>query len=755
MKIFSQVPYLRLLLPFITGILFGIYCGFMAVILWVLLIILSLILAYLNFKTKTFSHRNSNFWYGCFLNVILLIFGFQLAVFNTGIHDSNHFSKYQDSLNYQVVRVYRQPVEKLKTIKLFAVVEEVNHHWEWIKTTGNIMLMLPKNSASLAINYGDYLLIKGTVEETKGPMNPGEFDYKKYLSYQSVYHQAYLQNGTWYKLDKEGGYKIILLACIMQKKLLAIFRTYIHGKRELAVISALILGDTDGIDNDLLYAYAGSGAIHVLSVSGLHVGLIFIALNWLLSFMERSYWLKVLKSAIIIAFLLFYAVLTGLSPAVMRSAVMLSLIICGATFRKSHNILNSLSVSAFALLIYDPFLIMNVGFLLSYFAMAGIIIFHARVYGLYVFKSWLGNHIWSASCAAITAELLTFPLAMLFFHQFPVYFLLSNVIVIFLATVIMFAGIGLLAFSYFTFFSIYLGKATAFTVYLLNLSVIKTTALPYSTWKGISITPWETVLIYLAIILFCGYFIYRKRNYLMIGFSLMIFVFSNQLYLDYSSRHQKKIIIYDINKNTAIDLIDGHSATFIADTNLINDFSLITFHISANRGNLKINNDDITTYSINNSNEDTLTLFHHQHVSFYNKFLRSAANILRSAANFSRSAANILRSTANFSRSTANFSRSASNILRSFQFFGKRILILNDLDQLDELSVSGRIDYLILCKNIHVKIKDINSKYDYKLLVIDGSNSVSNNKSWMKQCKELNTPVYSVINSGALIIDNL
>ena len=162
----------------------------------------------------------------------------------------------------------------------------------------------------------------------------------------------------------------------------------------------------------------------------LHVGLIFMALNWLLFFMEKRHWLKVLKSIIIVAFLLFYAVLTGLSPAVMRSAVMLSLIICGASFRKSHNILNTLSVSAFALLIYDPFMIMNVGFLLSYFAMAGIIIFHPRVYGLYHFKNKFYDHVWSASCAAITAELTTFPLAMLFFHQFPVYFLLSNVIVI-------------------------------------------------------------------------------------------------------------------------------------------------------------------------------------------------------------------------------------------------------------------------------------------------------------------------------------
>ncbi len=541
MKIFAQIPFLRLIIPFIAGILIGVYAGFEADFLWIILLVLSLLLAFLNFKTKLFSRRRTTFWFGCFLNIILIIFGFQLTVYITGINAPNHFSKYPDSQNIQVVRIYKQPIEKQKIYKFFGIVEEQKYKGQWIKTTGNIMLSIPKDTASAAIDYGDYLILKAPLEEVKGPKNPGDFNYKKYMSYQSVYHQAYLRNGTWAKIDKKGGYRVILSACQLQKKLLAIFKTYIEGKRELAVISALILGDTDGIDNDLLHAYAGCGAIHVLSVSGLHVGLIFVALNWLLFFMDRKQWQRVLRAVIIIMVLFFYAILTGLSPAVMRSAVMLSLIICGNTFQKSRNNLNTLAVSAFALLVYDPFLIMNVGFLLSYFAMAGILIFYPRLYALYEFDNRIMDHIWSASCAAITAELLTFPLAMFFFHQFPVYFLLSNVIVIFLATVIMFAGIGLLVFSYFTTFSIYLGKATAFVVYLLNLSVIKTTELPYSNWKGISINWWETVLIYLSIIFICTFIFYRNRLLLMIGLVCLTLVFSNQLFENYATRNQRII----------------------------------------------------------------------------------------------------------------------------------------------------------------------------------------------------------------------
>ena len=186
----------------------------------------------------------------------------------------------------------------------------------------------------------------------------------------------------------------------------------------------------------------------------------------------------------------------------------------------------------------------------------------------------------------------------------------------------------------------------------------------------------------------------------------MIAVFSNQLFHDYTSRNQTKMVIYDINKNTAIDLIDGHSTTFIADTNLISDFSLITFHISSNRGDLKINNNNVQSYSINNSDEDKLPIIHQQHVAYYDK---------------------------------------------SIQFYGKRILILNDLDQLDDAANSGRLDYLVLSDNIKVKIKELNSKYNFRLLVIDGSNSATHNKNWVQQCKDTNTPFYSIIKLKAIV----
>lgn len=683
------------------GILIGTYFGFQTSIFWYVLISFALTFVFFFFKTKLFTRYRTSWIFGIFITVSLVIFGFQLTVFNTGKFKSDHFSKYLDSSGFELVKIYQQPIEKEMIFKLFAKVEQVKCNDKWIKTSGNIMLVLPKDSLASQIRYGDYLIVKANIEKTKPPMNPGEFDYKKYLSYQSVYEQAYLSKGSWAKLGINDGNVINRLACNMQTEFLNVFKKYVSGKRELAVISALILGDTDGIDNELMNAYAGTGAIHVLSVSGMHVGLILIALNFLLFFMNKNKWLRILKAMIIICFLIFYSILTGLSPAVMRSAVMLSMIIIGLTFNKSHNILNTLAFSAFLLLLYDPFLITNVGFMLSYFALGGIVIFHKYFYRLYKFKNPLIDKLWSATCAAFAAEIGTFPIAVLFFHQFPVYFWLSNLFVWLLTPFIMFTGITLLIVTKFTTISFYGGKLVAFLVYLLNQSVLIINDLPFSKVKGISITPIESILLYLSIAFFFYFLLKRNKQYLIIGILSLIIVFSHQFYRDFETMKQRQMIIYDIKNHSGMDLVDGHTNTFIADKNLVSNNSIINFQIAGNRGEMKVNSSD--NHYGNSSNKCDS-----KNVSIRDNYIR---------------------------------------------FFNKRILIINNKEQLKQLSpIYNSIDYLILEDNVTVTIDELQSFCNFKSLIIDSSNSNKQSKKWKKECLTANINVYSVSDSGAFVI---
>ncbi len=703
MQIYNKIPFLRPLLSLICGIFLGVNFGFKNELAFIIVSVLFSISLYLHHKTKTFQAYRFKYIYGCVMNSMIALIGFQYAVYHTNSLSSSHFSNLLSGYEMAVVKVYKQPTIKDKTIRIFGSVKQMKSK-SWFKTSGNIVMIMPKDSASLKICYGDYLMIKSPIEPTTPPMNPCEFDYKKYLSFQSVYHQTYLTTSTFITLDRNQGNAIVSCAYQLQKKLLKTFNGYLSGKREIAVISALILGDTDGIDNDLFAAYANTGAIHVLSVSGMHTGLIFIALNYLLFFMQRRKWLRIIKAVFIISFLSFYALLTGLSPAVLRSVFMLSLIIIGNTMDRDPMILNTIAVSAFALLLFDPYLIMNVGFLLSYFAITGIVVLHPTFKELHTFRFALFDKLWSATCASFAAQIAVFPIVILFFHQLPVYFWLSNVFVWILTPFIMGSGIFLLLIQKISFLSVLFGKATSILVYLLNLSVIEINNIPNSIWSGISITPLEAFLIYLAFILFYKFIKTSKPKLLILCLSIMLIILSNQFYANLSTMKQKKIIIYDINKHTAIDFVAGHSSIFVADTNLLENKSLVNYHINANRAELKINTSNIITTSFDN-NQNNIESIHFKRID--------------------------------------NF----------IQFYDKRIAIINSKTELKNTAFPLTIDYLILIGNPNIKIKDITKTFNIKHLIIGSSNNKFRNKKWIEECYQANIDVYSIIDSGALVIN--
>ena len=179
------------------------------------------------------------------------------------------------------------------------------------------------------MRYGDCLLLNTEFTPLQPSQNPSEFNYKRYLSFRSIYYQGYIRTGDWRFLSKDGGNPILRYAGSLREKLLNIFRKNNIEGEEFAVASALILGYKDELDIELKRAYAGAGAMHVLAVSGLHVGIIYLVFNGLLYFLNKFKYGNIIKAVLLILFLWFYAVLTGLSPSVMRAATMFSFIIVG------------------------------------------------------------------------------------------------------------------------------------------------------------------------------------------------------------------------------------------------------------------------------------------------------------------------------------------------------------------------------------------------------------------------------------------
>ena len=279
----------------------------------------------------------------------------------------------------------------------------------------------------------------------------------------------------------------------------------------MAVCSALLIGFKDLLDAELISAYASSGALHVLCVSGLHVGLIFIILQYIIVIPENKQYLRILKQMIILSVIWFYAFLTGLSPSILRSATMISIIIMAKFLKRDNYMLNTTLLSAFLLLCFNPFMLTEVGFQLSYLAVIGIVYLHQQLVILFYPTNRLLFHTWQLTSVSLCAQLITFPLGLLYFNQFPNLFLVSNLLVIPLATGIIWVAVGAMLLTMIPYMSVvvfYAWKIPFALTWIMNRALLFAEQLPFSIVKGIYITVAETWIIYLIIALFIWFLLY-------------------------------------------------------------------------------------------------------------------------------------------------------------------------------------------------------------------------------------------------------
>jgi competence protein ComEC len=257
--------------------------------------------------------------------------------------------------------------------------------------------------------------------------------------------------------------------------------------------------------------------------------------------------------------------LSGFSPAVCRAAVMISMVIIGRTFSRYINTLNILAISAFVLLVYDPFFITDVGFQLSYLAVFGLIAFQPLVYKWFTVKNkWL-DKLWALCSVSIAAQVITFPLSAFYFHQFPVYFLISNLFIIIPSTIIMYAGILYLLLPQIPVLSAAIAFVLEKTIVLMNKGLAVVEHTPYASVSRIWITVPEYLLLYIVIIfLFC--FLYYKKSWLLHSSLFASFVFFLIFNINYIMLiNKEKITWLNLKKHTGIIFKHGNSAIVLSD----------------------------------------------------------------------------------------------------------------------------------------------------------------------------------------------
>ena len=606
-----------------------------------------------------------------------------------------------------VATITEPPRQSIKTIRLIAAAYHLDSSRRALTKEEKVLLFLPRNSRSQSLDYGDWIVFSGWLNPIRGASNPYAFDPAAYYHRKGVFRQAWVDSTEWEPSRGRKQYSIRRFAFCLRSKLLNILRENQLKGDEFAVASALLLGYVNEIDKELRKDYASSGAMHILAVSGMHVGIIFLFLEFSLSFLNRRKQGPWIKAIWMILVIWGYALITGLSPSVFRAAIMLTFVIAGRTTRRKPETLNVVAAAMFIMLISEPLLLLNIGFQFSYLAVFGILFLYRPLVNLLPVSAWFPSKIWALVSVSIAAQLATFPLALYAFHQFPNYFILTNILVVPLASLIIYTGIGVLSVSALPWLSLIVAKGLSFLVWLLNTVIRFVEGLPGSTTTSIYISGLDTLFLYLLILLMILFLTARKIRYIYLCLVLLIFFSARSGLYEYLRQDRVQIAVFQVKGSSLYDFVAGERDVCVKDYKAVRMGGYSTENVSRFRIAERIHHTR-TTYLAGES------------------FQPEAQE-----------------------RDFGFLVRKGSFI----QFLDRRIGIISG-SLPPGFSHGLKLDLVILSGNPKITIQEIMKVFSPDQIVIDASNSWSNSRVWKKQAEEVGIPCHSVVDEGGVVLDN-
>ncbi len=559
---FSKYPLVKIFLPYVSGVIIA-YLGdfsnekyqlffLLAALFWLISLLL------LHFKSYQWQ------WVKTVTMVVAFVFA---GMFTENFRMSPRLTAAQvQSLTADsafLVRVADFPQPREKSVKLQA---EVLASGSGLPLKSKVLLYLQKDSTAGTVRYGDVLLVATRLEEFAPPANPDAFDNQKYMRRKGVFYTGYVPAYAWRLVDRAVPSQVKELSRRTQNQLSGTFATVGMSGREYDIIRAILLGNDDTMEPELQVAYASAGVSHILCVSGMHVGIIFMIINFLLKPMELFESTRVIKTVLLLLIIWLYANITGLSPSVTRSATMFTFVAVGGLIKRNTNVFHSLLASLFILLTINPMLLFEVGFQLSYLAVFGIVLLQPIIAGVYRCKTRIGNYFWELMSVSLAAQIATSPISIYYFGQFPNYFLISNLSIIALSFAVMITGVGLLAVSFVPLLARWVSFLLTWEIRLMNGVVTFVESLPGSVTQNIDISAGQVLLLYVLIIILYSAYHFKSRS---LGWAacLLFALFSGTL----TGRkvmwlRQEETIVYNIRKVSALEFCQGRQCVLFSDS---------------------------------------------------------------------------------------------------------------------------------------------------------------------------------------------
>lgn len=688
----NKHPFVRLLAYLITGILLQWYLQ-LPVVVWVIsaiflllgVIAFALLPSYLNFRLQ---------WlHGTFLLLLVTAAGALVVYVKDVRHDGLWIGNIYQPKQPVLVTIGEPLVDKPNSYKAQATVKAVYQHGKWQKANGDVLLYFSnKGKYKPRLQYGSQIIVRADLQVIKNSGNPGAFDYKQYCLMRGIGYQAFIFPGQYTNIWQDGGNSLQRNLFAARAATLAAMEKAIPGEKEQAVAEALLIGYRDTLDPDLVQAYTNTGVIHIIAISGMHLAMIYGALLLLFNRLPRRRATSIAEAVVIITVLWIFSLLAGAAPSITRAAVMFTIIVIGRLVDRSASTYNTLAASAFMLLLYNPFYLWDAGFMLSYSAVLSIVAFYRPVYKwVYIKNKWLDKP-WQIMATTLSAQILTLPVILLYFHQLPLAFLVTNLVAVPLSGIILYSEIALLAVIAIPVIGKWAGIAVYYMIMALNGFIIIINKLPFGLWDNIYADVIRTLLLY-AFILSAAWWLLRKATggfVTSVVFLAALVVYTGLRYININ--HTQKLVVYNVPHQTAIDVMQAGSYRFIGDSILQQEGKLQRYNLKPCR----------IMYGV------------------------SAAP-------------------------AALLQPGITNV--GFTVNHTKVLLLDNACNLADSAVKIQADVIILSKNPKYSIHDVQRCFSFKQLVFDSSNPMWKIRRWKKDCDSLHLRFHSVQESGAFQLD--
>jgi competence protein ComEC len=581
-----EFPLTRITIWFIAGILLASYTqpNPKTVFTFLIIAVLIFLIAFLVSKKI----RANSIYFGLTTYILSLSIGTTTQIINTNSYQKTNYinNKSIFEKTHLISIIVR---EKLKNSRFndryIALISQIDQ----TKTSGRILLNIQKDSLNRPFEIGTHLLIDGTLYKNKPAKNPNQFDYSKYLERKQIYAQIYtdasnIKIGT--NIDKDAWY----YSSLLRTKIIHNLEKNKFNNNELNVAAALILGQQQDISPEIIRDYQYAGAVHILSVSGLHIGFILLFVTFILKPIPNNKSGSFIKLILILLSLATFGIIAGLAPSVVRSVVMFSFVAIGMYLKRSTNIFHTLLVSMLLILLFQPSFLFDVGFQLSYVALFFILWLQPLLAQLWQPKNKIINYFWEILTVSFAAQIGAFPLSIYYFHQFPGLFFVTNLVVIPFLSIIMALGVLVMVLAAFDYVPFYLAKSLEWSIYILNKIIHSVASVEKFIIQDI---PFNWFLLMSSDLLIIATIIwFKKPSFPKLTFVLISIIMLQLTYFGthLSIQNQKELVIFNTMKKTLIAERIGENVTLFTNESLLKKVAkdkTIKFYLMGNFSHLK------------------------------------------------------------------------------------------------------------------------------------------------------------------------